>query len=169
MKVDKTSFNDQSYIDENSGNYQQFIANIKKGNFVLPYCRYCKKNIWPPVDYCIKCFNKLELINLQNEKGKLIDIFHSYMNIEKKMIKENSNSDITNEDVIALVEFNGVKLLGSIDIKKRDDPFRTNVTKKTNMTKCEEKSQDSQITYVKIKKCGFSCDKIFYKFKPVKK
>jgi hypothetical protein len=43
MKVDKTSFNDQSYIDQNSGNYQQFIANIKKGNFVLPYCRYCKK------------------------------------------------------------------------------------------------------------------------------
>jgi hypothetical protein len=85
------------------------------------------------------------------------------------MIKENSNSDITNEDIIALVEFDGVKPLGSIDIKKRDDPFRTNVTKKTNMTKCEEKSQDSRITYVKIKKCGFSCDKIFYKFKPVKK
>lgn len=169
MKVDKTSFNDQSYINQNSGNYQQFIDNIKKGNFVLPYCCYCKKNIWPPVDYCITCFNELELINLENEKGKLIDIFHSYMNVEKKMIEENSNSDITNEDTIALVEFNGVKLLGSIDIKKYDDRYRTNLTEKTKVTKFKKNSQDSKITYVKIKKCGFSCNKIFYKFKPVKK
>jgi hypothetical protein len=87
----------------------------------------------------------------------------------ERLIDENSNSDITNEDIIALVEFNGVKLLGSIDIKKCVDPYRTNVTKKTNMTKCEKKSRDSQTIYVKIKKCGFSGNKIFYEFKPVKK
>lgn len=165
---EKTTFNDRSYIDQNSGNYEQFIDNIKKGNFVLPYCSYCKKNIWPPVDYCITCFNELELINLENEKGKLIDIFHSYMNIEK-MKKRNSNSDITYVDIMVLVEFNGVKLLGSIDVKKYDDRYRTNLTEKTKVTKFKKNSQDSKITYVKIKKCGFSCNKIFYKFKPVKK
>lgn len=168
MKEEKTSFNDLSYIDQNSGNYQQFIDNIKKGNFVLPYCCYCKKNIWPPVEYCNKCFNKVELINLENEKGKLIDIFHSYMNIEKKK-KGNTNKDVTYVDTIVLVEFNGVKLLGSVDMKKYDDPYRTNLTKKTNMTKFEKKSQDSKIIYVKIKKCGFSGNKIFYEFKLVKK
>ncbi len=85
------------------------------------------------------------------------------------MKKVNSNKDVTYVDTIVLVEFNGVKLLGSVDIKKYDDPYRKNLTKKTNMTEFGKKSQDSQIIYVKIKKCGFSGNKIFYEFKPAKK
>jgi len=60
-------------------NYINFIENIQRGNFVLPYCRRCKKNIWPPSDNCRLCLGTLSLENCNNKIGKILEIFVSKM------------------------------------------------------------------------------------------
>jgi hypothetical protein len=33
-----------------------FIEELKKGRFVCSECQKCNSRIWPPSDYCNKCF-----------------------------------------------------------------------------------------------------------------
>ncbi len=49
-----------------------FETELKKGNFVIGDCPKCKMVIWPPSDYCCKCFDKL---NWKKSKsfGKVIE------------------------------------------------------------------------------------------------
>jgi uncharacterized OB-fold protein len=122
-------------------NYVNFIENIKRGNFVLPYCRRCKKNIWPPSDNCRLCLGKLSLENCNNKIGKILEIFVSKM----------MNNDIDNKLMI-LVDIDEVILLGSLSVdrvKQEKDSLKGNL--------------------VRIKKCGFIDNKIFYEFEILNK
>lgn len=51
----------------------QFIANLKKNNFVCSYCQKCDKVVWPPSDLCNRCFNKVTWKNL-DRKAKLVEL-----------------------------------------------------------------------------------------------
>lgn len=124
-------------------NYINFIENIQRGNFVLPYCRRCKKNIWPPSDNCRLCLGTLSLENCNNKIGKILDIFVSKM--------MNINNDNKNRLMI-LVDINEVILLGSLSVD-REKPEKASF--KGNL--------------VKIKKCGFINNKIFYEFEILNK
>ena len=124
-------------------NYINFIENIQRGNFVLPYCRRCKKNIWPPSDNCRLCLGTLSLENCNNKIGKILEIFVSKM--------MNINNDNKNRLMI-LVDINEVILLGSLSVD-REKPEKANF--KGNL--------------VKIKKCGFINNKIFYEFEILNK
>ena len=97
-----------------------------------------------------------------NKKGKVIDTFLCYYSNE---IVEKQYSMI---DIMALVEFNGVNLLGSISLNESTKPNSKILLKKKERTKFDKK-QGSQLIYVKIKKCGISGDKIFYEFRVVRK
>jgi hypothetical protein len=119
-------------------NYINFIENIQRGNFVLPYCRRCKKNIWPPSDNCRLCLGTLSLENCNNKIGKILEIFVSKM--------MNINNDYKNRLMI-LVDINEVILLGSLSV---------------DLEKPEKASFKGNL--VKIKKCGFINNKIFYEF-----
>jgi len=143
-----------------SSNYETFIKFMRKGKFMIPYCKTCKKNIWPPTDYCTICFNLLELIDLKQQDGKLIDIFHSF--VGKKEIKPNE-SKTRGVDIIGLVDFNGVKLLGSIN--KSTYNYFNNLKKyqNPNATGFFDYSQ----VRVKLQKCGILENSLFYKFKLV--
>ena len=122
-------------------NYVNFIENIKSGNFVLPYCRRCKKNIWPPSDNCRLCLGKLSLENCNNKIGKILEIFVSKM----------MNNDIDNKLMI-LVDIDEVILLGSLSVDR------------------EKQEKDSlKGNLVRIKKCGFIDNKIFYEFEILNK
>ena len=35
-----------------------FESKLEKGIFMIPECIKCKKIIWPPSDYCNRCFGK---------------------------------------------------------------------------------------------------------------
>jgi uncharacterized OB-fold protein len=144
----------------NPGNYEEFIRNIRQGRFVTPYCKTCKKNIWPPTDYCTKCFNKMEMIDLQNRKGKLIEILHSFVKEKKNII---NHKIIPTNNLIGLVDFNGVRLLGSIETKSYNDLIHL-TEKKINNSDSMQSSDYSNI-YVKLKKCGIVEGTIFYEFK----
>jgi hypothetical protein len=124
-------------------NYINFIENIQRGNFVLPYCRRCKKNIWPPSDNCRLCLGTLSLENCNNKIGKILEIFVSKM--------MNINNDYKNRLMI-LVDINDVILLGSLSV---------------DLEKPEKASFKGNL--VKIKKCGFINNKIFYEFEILNK
>ena len=119
--------------------YQKFIENIKRGNFVLPYCRRCKKNSWPPSDNCRLCLGMLSLKDCNNKNGKILEIFMS-------KIKNNYNT------LMVLVEINEVILLGSLSLD-------TNKQEKSSLIG----------NWIRIKKCGFIDDKIFYEFEILNK
>lgn len=124
-------------------NYINFIENIQRGNFVLPYCRNCKKNIWPPSDNCRLCLGTLSLENCNNKIGKILEIFVSKM--------MNINNDYKNR-LMVLVDINEVILLGSLSV---------------DLEKPEKASFKGNL--VKIKKCGFINNKIFYEFEILNK
>ena len=124
-------------------NYINFIENIQRGNFVLPYCRRCKKNIWPPSDNCRLCLGTLSLENCNNKIGKILEIF-----VSKMMNIHNDNKN----RLMILVDINEVILLGSLSVD-REKPEKASF--KGNL--------------VKIKKCGFINNKIFYEFEILNK
>ena len=117
-------------------NYISFIKNIERGNFVLPYCKRCKKNIWPPSDNCRLCLANLSIENCNKKIGKILEILVS-------KITFNNNNDI----LVILVDIHEVILLGSLSVDH-------NIIEKTNF----------KGNRVRIKKCGFIDNKIFYEF-----
>ena len=117
-------------------NYISFIKNIERGNFVLPYCKRCKKNIWPPSDNCRLCLANLSIENCNKKIGKILEILVSKITI-------NNNNDI----LVILVDIHEVILLGSLSVDH-------NIIEKTNF----------KGNRVRIKKCGFIDNKIFYEF-----
>lgn len=79
---------------------QEFIENLKKGEFRLPVCNSCKAKVWPPSHYCPQCLSKTSLRNIDT-RGTLIHFTKSYV---KGM-----------EGCYGLVEMSGIKLIGSFD------------------------------------------------------
>ena len=49
-----------------------FEEELEKGNFVLGECTDCKKVVWPPSEYCSKCFGIVK-IRKGNPTGKIIE------------------------------------------------------------------------------------------------
>ena len=49
-----------------------FETELKKGNFTVAFCNKCKKTVWPPSEYCDKCFNETQLNN-SNGLGKILE------------------------------------------------------------------------------------------------
>jgi uncharacterized OB-fold protein len=118
-------------------NYISFIENIKRGNFVLPYCKKCKKNIWPPANNCRLCLANLSIVNCNNKIGKILEIFVSKI-----------NNNYNNKDVLMiLIDMHEVILLGSLSVDH-------NTIERINIKE----------NVVRIKKCGFMDDKVFYEF-----
>ena len=73
-----------------------FESEIKKGNFVVGECIKCKKTVWPPSDYCNRCFGEI-IIKKGPREGKIIEFS-----------KENKN-------YFCLAEFEKeVKIMGKI-------------------------------------------------------
>lgn len=118
-------------------NYISFIENIKRGNFVLPYCKKCKKNIWPPANNCRLCLANLFIVNCNNKIGKILEIFVSKI-----------NNNYNNKDVLMiLIDMHEVILLGSLSVDH-------NTIERINIKE----------NVVRIRKCGFMDDKVFYEF-----
>jgi uncharacterized OB-fold protein len=103
---------------------------------VLPYCKRCGKNIWPPSDICRLCFSTLSIENCTNKIGKILEIS------EPKILNDNNKNIL-----MIVVDINQIVLLGSI--------FFDQNTNKSSKLKYKQ---------VKIKKCGFINDRIFYEF-----
>lgn len=69
---------------------------------MLPYCKKCKKTIWPPADYCRLCLNILSMKDYKNKKGKILEFF-----------LDKFNNNLSN-NIMILVEFDEVILIGSL-------------------------------------------------------
>src|SRR5215204_3226939 len=68
-------------------NYISFIENIERGNFVLPYCKRCKKNIWPPSDNCRLCLANLSIENCNKKIGKVLEILVGSLSVDHNTIE----------------------------------------------------------------------------------
>ncbi len=88
--------------------HQKFIEYIETGRFVLPYCKKCRKTMWPPADYCRLCLNNLSLKDYRNKEGKILQFF---------LNKFNNNNTNT---IIIVVELDEVRLIGSLDQDNRN-------------------------------------------------
>lgn len=47
-------------------------SEIKKGHFVVGQCTKCKKVVWPPSDFCNKCFGEVS-IKEGPQEGSIIE------------------------------------------------------------------------------------------------
>lgn len=73
-----------------------FESELSKGKFYIPECSVCKKNIWPPVEFCNQCFGIVSL-----KKG----------DFEGKIIEFSKQ----NEDYFCVVEFeNTIRVMAKI-------------------------------------------------------
>jgi len=61
----------------------RFEDELKKGSFIVGRCPKCHITVWPPSDFCTKCFEKLEyspitqpgvLIEWSSKEGKVFGI-----------------------------------------------------------------------------------------------
>ena len=49
-----------------------FESELENGNFCIPECINCKNIVWPPTDFCTKCFGKISLKRGDFE-GKIVE------------------------------------------------------------------------------------------------
>jgi uncharacterized OB-fold protein len=90
---------------------QKFTGYIEKGRFVLPYCKTCRKTIWPPTNNCRICLNNLTLKNYKNKQGKIMEYFLDKFN------------NTLGNNIMILVELDEIILIGSLhqhDVKSRN-------------------------------------------------
>ena len=77
----------------------KFEEELIVGNFVIGECSNCSKIVWPPSNFCNKCFSNVKWRKI-SPKGKLIEW-----------------SKIGN-DVFCITEFeNAIRIIGKIDTK----------------------------------------------------
>ena len=79
----------------------RFEAELKNNNFVCSECINCKHLIWPPSEYCNKCFRdtiwrpvskKAKLVEFSSKDGKYFGIGEFENNIRVfGMLETNSN------------------------------------------------------------------------------
>jgi uncharacterized OB-fold protein len=73
-----------------------FESELKKGNFIIPECKYCQKIVWPPSEFCNQCFKEISWRKGSYE-GKIIEFS-----------KQNNN-------YFCLVEIeNTIKIIGTV-------------------------------------------------------
>ena len=78
---------------------QEFFEYLRKGEFWIPICISCKKNVWPPFGHCSVCLSKTKLRKTKG-KGILIEWTTSHLeNVPNKF---------------GIVDMSGIKVLGSI-------------------------------------------------------
>lgn len=49
-----------------------FEIELEKGNFVVSECKYCKKIVWPPSEFCNQCFGDVSW-RKSSHKGMIIE------------------------------------------------------------------------------------------------
>ncbi|NJK77834.1 MAG: hypothetical protein HC944_02275 [Nanoarchaeota archaeon] len=49
-----------------------FDSELKKGNFIVAECTHCKKIVWPPSEFCNKCFREVSWRKGSHD-GKIIE------------------------------------------------------------------------------------------------
>jgi uncharacterized OB-fold protein len=94
---------------------QEFIEQLKKGEFKMPVCTSCGSIAWPPSHRCPNCLSRTSLKKMETT-GTLIEFTRSH-------IKDR-------EGVFGLIEMSGIKLVGSFA-----DP-RLKEGMKVKMTRC---------------------------------
>jgi len=64
-----------------------FESELAQGSFYIPECNICKKIVWPPAEFCNRCFGRV-LLKKECFEGKIIEFSRQ------------------NEEYFCLVEFN---------------------------------------------------------------
>jgi uncharacterized OB-fold protein len=76
-----------------------FEAELKNGRFVVPECPRCQKIIWPPSEYCTRCFGNV-IWRTVNDSGILVE----YSSKDGKMF--------------CIAEFEKIRIMGSFHCEK---------------------------------------------------
>lgn len=74
------------------------MDSLRTGTFVVSYCTVCKKKNWPPYEYCSLCYRKTSTANI-SKVGRVVEF---------------STSRLGGEVVVALINMDGILILGSI-------------------------------------------------------
>ena len=75
------------------------MDSLKEGRFVVSYCTTCKKRMWPPYEHCSACYRRASAVNV-GRVGKVVEFSRSWLE--------------ESEIVVALIDIEGILLLGSI-------------------------------------------------------
>lgn len=83
---------------------RRFMNQLKNGSFVISYCTACKKKIWPPYEHCPACYRRTSTITA-GKFGRIVEFTRSWLE--------------ESEVIVALVDMDGILLLGSMTEGRR--------------------------------------------------
>ncbi len=96
---------------------EEFYASIRRGKFKIPICNSCKKNVWPPSQYCPSCLSRAQL-KIVVKTGTLVEFTKSHI----------GNTPV----IFGVVEICGVRLVGRLS--QVSPEFRSGM--KVRMARC---------------------------------
>lgn len=79
---------------------EQFLCNLRRSRFAIPYCIRCGLPVWPPIDQCYICMSRVKLRRLRSPVGSLIEY--------------TTARNLCSPIIFGVVRINGIKLVGSI-------------------------------------------------------
>ena len=78
---------------------EQFLRNLRRSRFAIPYCIRCGLPAWPPIDQCYFCMSRVKLIRIRSPVGSLIEY--------------TTARNLCSPIIFGVVRTNGINLVGS--------------------------------------------------------
>jgi uncharacterized OB-fold protein len=79
---------------------EQFLCNLRRSRFAIPYCIRCDLPVWPPIDQCYFCMSRVKLIRIRSPVGSLIEY--------------TTARNLCSPIIFGVVRINGINLVGSL-------------------------------------------------------
>jgi uncharacterized OB-fold protein len=79
---------------------EQFLCNLKRSRFAIPYCIGCSLPVWPPIDQCYFCMSRVKLRRIRSPVGSLIEYTTAH--------------NLCSPIIFGVIRINGIKLVGSL-------------------------------------------------------
>jgi uncharacterized OB-fold protein len=78
---------------------EQFLRNLRRSRFAIPYCIRCGLPAWPPIDQCYFCMSRVKLRRIRSPIGSLIEY--------------TTARNLCSPIIFGVVRTNGINLVGS--------------------------------------------------------
>ena len=79
---------------------EQFLRNLRRGRFAIPYCIRCGLPAWPPMDQCYFCMSRVKLRRIRSPIGSLIEY--------------TTARNLCSPIIFGVIRTNGINLVGSL-------------------------------------------------------
>jgi uncharacterized OB-fold protein len=79
---------------------EQFLRNLRRSRFAIPFCIRCGLPAWPPIDQCYFCMSRVKLRRIRSPIGSLIEY--------------TTARNLCSPIIFGVIRTNGINLVGSL-------------------------------------------------------